>query len=279
MQAKKPYHFGWVTYFTVIHILGFVGVWYAYQHAATQTIWMAVVYFFAVHLSITIGAHRYYAHRAIYPTRLLRHVLVLLFSGAAQGPIIWWAAKHIKHHFKEDQPEDPHSPLQGGFFHSHMGWVMRRDGLTMPEESYVKRVYMICGGRSDPAHWQLHNYWLTVALMAVGVPVLLGSLWGDPLGGLMVGVFARLVFQYHLTWVINSACHLWGERTGTRSATNIGLLSILTVGESWHSNHHVNAKDFRLGRKWYEIDPGAFVIRLCFLLGLASRRPPKVHVQ
>src|SRR5690554_7674387 len=41
---------------------------------------------------------------------------------SAQRGALWWAAHHRAHHQYADTEQDLHSPLQRGFWWSHLGW-------------------------------------------------------------------------------------------------------------------------------------------------------------
>jgi stearoyl-CoA desaturase (delta-9 desaturase) len=53
---------------------------------------------------------------------------------------------------------------------------------------------------------------------------------------------------------------------------NVWWWSYLTFGEGWHNNHHLYPGDYRIGRKWYQFDPGKYVINLLMLTGLAKQK-------
>jgi fatty-acid desaturase len=87
-------------------------------------------------------------------------------------------------------------------------------------------------------------------------------LWG---GGI------RLLLLHHLTYSINSICHVFGRR---RFATpdesrNVFWLSLFTFGESWHNNHHAFPTSARHGLGRWQLDPAALVIRALEACGLA----------
>ncbi len=256
----------------VLHILSVVGVWYAFVFPNLSIVIGAVFFFFLYHLSITIGAHRYFTHGAFETMLGVAYILGILFAGAFQGPLDRWVGKHLQHHEYEDMPGlDPHTP-RDGFFHSHMGWFFKKTNFAPPLPKYVTRFYK-AGNANKVILWQSKHYiWLTV-VMALVVPVSVGWLLGDVIGGFLIMVCTRLVVQYHATWVVNSVGHTIGER-GDNLATNFGrllylpLAAIFTVGEAWHANHHRSSAHWRLGRKWYEIDPGAYTIWILSKLGL-----------
>lgn len=263
-----------VGYFALLHVLGVVGVWYALAFPNQSILISAVAYFFICHLAITVGAHRYFTHGSFEASRVVGYVLAVFFSGVAQGSAKWWAGKHLQHHECEDvSGEDPHTP-RDGFFHSHMGWLLRRQGFGAPPAKYTMR-FSKPGVQNEVIRWHhRHHKWLII-LMAFVVPTFIGLLLGDWLGGLLIIGVLRLVVQYHATWIVNSVGHTIGER-GDNLATNFGrilylpITALLTVGEAWHANHHRSSAHWRLGRKWYEFDPGAYLIWILSKFGLVS---------
>ncbi len=274
IHGRTDIHWRYLVFFSVVHILGIYGLWYAFSSASAGVVVFAIVYFYLAHLSITVGAHRLYAHESFRASRSLQYLIVLLFSATFQGPILWWAAKHKHHHATEDMPGDPHSPHVDGFWYAHIGWLLSRRGLEPAPKQYHRTFYRREEDdslRYAPAHWQGERYFVLAPLMTFGVPIVAGFLLGDWWGGLMVGGFARLMLQYHLTWVVNSVGHMWGTHLDGRS-TNIWSLALLTVGESFHANHHQSPGDYRLGRKWWEFDLGTYTIDLLARLGMVSDR-------
>ena len=85
----------------------------------------------------------------------------------------------------------------------------------------------------------------------------IGATWGDPLGGLLVGCFLRLVVQWHVTFSVNSFAHLFGRQTysATSTARDSVLLALVTLGEGYHNFHHRFQADYRNGVRWRDFDP------------------------
>lgn len=267
----------------VIHVLGLVGLGYALVslfdptwlqvEAAGWTIepsWFTIVfayfYYRLCHYSISIGAHRLYAHTAFEAVPVLHYILVILFAGVAQGPIMWWSGVHRQHHTETDTVGDRHSRLLRGFLYSHVGWLMTKTGTSRPKKTYVHHFVKHKDGRYAPVWWQLRNYrWLSL-LMSYGVPIAICSLWGDPLGGLLVGGFLRLVVQYHMTWAINSVTHADQPDAEGNTARDVPWLVYWAVGEGYHGKHHDDPRAWRFG-KW---DRSAFVLMGLEKLGLVT---------
>jgi fatty-acid desaturase len=87
---------------------------------------------------------------------------------------------------------------------------------------------------------------------------------------LVWGVYVRTVFTLHVTWAVNSVCHMWGYRNyETRdNSRNSWWVALLTFGEGWHNNHHADQRSARHGHKWYEFDMSWLTIRAMERMGL-----------
>src|SRR4051794_33423697 len=73
---------------------------------------------------LTSGYHRYFAHRSYKTSRFFQFLLALLGTTATQKGPLWWAGHHRTHHKYSDQPQDPHSVKQRGFWWAHIGWIL-----------------------------------------------------------------------------------------------------------------------------------------------------------
>jgi len=87
----------------------------------------------------------------------------------------------------------------------------------------------------------------------------------------MWGIFFRVTFNLHATWLVNSATHMWGTRRFTMpdDSRNNWWVALLTFGEGSHNNHHAHPTAARHGLAWYEIDINWRGIRVMQFLGLA----------
>jgi stearoyl-CoA desaturase (delta-9 desaturase) len=81
----------------------------------------------------------------------------------------------------------------------------------------------------------------------------------------------RVAVLHHVTWSINSICHMIGDRpwTAPGKATNFWPLAILSMGESWHNLHHADPTCARHGVEPGQIDISARVIWVFEKLGWA----------
>ena len=87
---------------------------------------------------------------------------------------------------------------------------------------------------------------------------------------------ARVALLQHVTWSVNSLCHLFGARPyATRRydrATNVWPLALLSLGESWHNGHHSDPTCARHGTSPRQVDISATVIRCVRAPRLGHRR-------
>ncbi|OXM69115.1 acyl-CoA desaturase [Amycolatopsis vastitatis] len=227
-------------------------------------------------LGVTVGYHRYFTHGSFRAKRALRIALAIAGGLAAQGPVIGWVADHRRHHAFSDRDGDPHSPwlfgtspvaLARGFWHAHMGWLFGRDKTNV--ERFAPD---LAADRDLRVVDRLFPVWVVVSLL---LPPLLGGLitlswWGALTAFLWAGL-ARISFQHHVTWSVNSVCHMIGERpfaSRDRSA-NFWPLAILSMGESWHNTHHADPTSARHGVLRGQIDISARVIWVFEKLGWA----------
>ncbi len=217
--------------------------------------------------AITAGYHRYFSHRAYRTSRAFQLALAVLGTTAVQKGPLWWAAHHRDHHRWSDRPEDVHSPLQRGFWWSHLGWILSerhdrtklegvRDLARFPELVWLDRFHLV-----PPVALAAGLF------LAGGVPALL---WG---------FFVSTVALWHGTFVINSLAHVLGRRrypTGDGSRNSL-VLALLTFGEGWHNNHHFFPGSANQGFRWWEIDVSYYALRALAAAGIVRdlRRPPE----
>jgi stearoyl-CoA desaturase (Delta-9 desaturase) len=259
-------------------MLGFV-IW---QLAGSWLYWSDFVVFGLVYiptgLGITVGFHRLFTHRSFKTGPAVRAVIGALGSAAIEGPVISWVADHRKHHAFSDQEGDPHSPHVGhgegvwaqfkGFFHAHIGWLFIHtqrgnkkrfapDLLKDPVVRFIDRTFLL---------------WAAVGLaIPFGLGVAIGGTVLAGLTGLLWGGAVRIFVLHHVTYSINSLCHMFGKRDfeTTDESRNLAWLALPTLGEAWHNSHHAFPTSAVHGMKRSQLDPSAAVIWTLEKLGLA----------
>ena len=232
--------------------------------------------YLATGFGITVGYHRLFTHKSFETNRVVKAALAVLGSMAVEGPVFKWAAQHRRHHQHSDDVNDPHSPhLHGegfkgmlkGLWYSHVGWLFDKDQPGV--YSYVPDLM-----KSKMLAWISKTFPLWV-LLGLLIPTALGGLltmtWSGALFGFVWGGLARVFLVHHVTWSINSVCHLWGTRpfrSHDESRNNV-VFGVLGMGEGWHNNHHAFPTSARHGLRWWQIDTSYYVIRVLEWLGLA----------
>jgi stearoyl-CoA desaturase (delta-9 desaturase) len=221
---------------------------------------------------VTIGYHRLLSHRSFRVPKWLERFFATCGALSCQHGPIDWAGLHRHHHKFSDTDADHHNSHRG-FWWSHMGWMME----SVPAMAAVDR---LSGDLArDPYYRWLNQWFLVLQLPLAGLLFWIGTCTGA--GGwsmVLWGIPLRLVLVYHVTWLVNSATHCWGEvayPSGDGSRNN-PWVAALTFGEGWHNNHHAFPHSARHGLQAGQIDLTWQHIRLMRRLGLASQvRLPK----
>ena len=271
-----PHRINWLRClpFIFIHV-GCIGViWTGVSPAAV----LACLFLFWLRMfAITAFYHRLFAHRSYKTSRVWQFIFAVMGNSACQRGPLWWAAHHRKHHKESDQPEDLHSPIQHGFWFSHVGWFMSEAGFKT-DYSVIKDL------AKYPELRFLNRFDILVPALFAGFVFALGEaighLWpaSETNGWQMLvwGFFISTTLLFHATFTINSLGHIWGSRrfdTKDHSRNN-PWFALLTLGEGWHNNHHRFAVSARQGFYWWEIDISYYLLKLLKLMGIVSDLNP-----
>ena len=256
-----------------------VAVWIAGVHIAAlfaplYFTWVGLATFLVLQwvtgsLGVCLGYHRLLTHGSFVTSKPMRWFLAFLGGLSGEGSALSWVTNHRKHHVHSDQEEDPHSPLHGTIW-SHMLWFLPTQ--TNEEfEALVARWAPDLG--RDPVIRLLHKLFLPIHFVSGLVLYAIGaSIWDSYTGWSLVfwGLFVRMVYMFHVTWLVNSATHLWGYRnyTTTDNSRNLWWVGLLAFGEGWHNNHHAHQRMARHGHRWWEVDVTYWVILGLERLGL-----------
>ncbi|MEO0413660.1 MAG: acyl-CoA desaturase [Verrucomicrobiota bacterium] len=224
--------------------------------------------FIATGMSITLGYHRLFAHRAFQAKAPVRFLVLLFGASAFEDSALDWASDHRNHHKHTDHEEDDPYSIQRGFFWAHIGWIFFK--------LYPRKLDNVKDLRKDKMVMVQHKFHLLIGLV-VGLllPTAAGFLWDGwvgALGGFLIGGIAKVVAVQHCTFLINSLCHTVGSQPycSKGSSRDSFLMAIFTFGEGYHNYHHTFQHDFRNGVKWWQWDPTKWVILILSKLGLAS---------
>jgi stearoyl-CoA desaturase (delta-9 desaturase) len=237
---------------------------------------LGALFFIISGLGVTAGYHRHFTHGSFRAKRPLRIALAIAGNLSAQGPATGWVADHRRHHAYSDRAGDPHSPwlfgtgpraLAKGFWHAHMGWLFERE-VTNAERFAPD----LLADRPLQAVDRLFPLWVALTFLLPGIAggLITWSWWGGVTAFFWAGL-VRVALLHHVTWSVNSICHMIGERpfASRDKAANFWPLAIFSFGESWHNLHHADPTCARHGVRRGQIDITARLIWIFERLGWA----------
>ena len=254
--------------FIILHLGCFAVFWVEFNAIGVI---VAITLYVLRMFAITGFYHRYFSHKAFKTSRFIQFFFAFLGASAAQRGPLWWASHHRHHHAYSDNPNDPHSPKQHGFFWSHVSWFLAnknfisknervKDLLKYPELKFLDR-YDVIAPIALIVSLYLAGHWLESSSPQLHTNGMQLVVWGFAVS---------TVFLYHMTFTVNSLAHVWGKKrflTNDDSRNN-PLIAIFTLGEGWHNNHHHFPSSARQGFYWWEIDLTYYGLKILSALGL-----------
>ena len=260
-----------------IPAVGFaIALYLVFTGGATALDYTLFVVFYAVQMfGITLGFHRYVAHKQFKTSRFFEGVLMIAGSMALEGPLLFWVATHRRHHRFADEPGDPHSPnLSGagvtgkleGLWYAHIPWMFsdQESRVTVFARDVLRDRQLYTYNRTYPV-W---------ALASLFVPGVLGlAIGGTPaaaLSGFIFGGLARVFVANQAAWCVGSISHMIGSRpfvTRDNSANNWPV-AIFPFGEGLQNNHHAFPGAYRHGMRWWEPDLSGWVLAVLAKAGI-----------
>ena len=260
--------------------------------------WIDVVLFVIFYtigaFGIGVGFHRHFTHKSFKAKRGLRIALAIAGSIAIEGAVVQWVADHRRHHQFSDMEGDPHSPwrygesfwgLTKGLLYAHVGWLFHREMSN--QQRFAPDLL------ADKDIRAIDRYFAALVATSALLPAVIGGLvtwsWTGALSAFFWAGLVRIALLHHVTWSINSVCHVYGERPfdSRAKATNFWPLALLSFGENWHNLHHADPTCARHGVDRGQIDMNARLIWIFEKLGwahsvkwpdpvrlAAKRRPP-----
>lgn len=220
---------------------------------ATVAEWIvAVVMFYLIGCwGIAITYHRLISHRSFKSPVWFRNIGLILGSIGGVGSTIQWICQHREHHAFSDTDRDPHCP-RGGLVQ-----FLKMHFFPMLVQSSPRYVVDLL---RDPLHKRLHEYYWYINFAYAAILLCL-----DPFALVYAYLFPAFLL-WHAIASLGTFAHvsLFGYRSyDTKdNSHNIWFLGYMIFGEGWHNNHHARASDWKFGKKWWEFDLSALVIRL-----------------
>lgn len=274
-EQKYKWKIVWrnVIVFLYLHLGALYGFYLTFTSTKLlTTLWGIFVASLAA-MGITAGAHRLWAHRSYKAKWPLRLVLMLCQSIAFQNHIYEWVRDHRVHHKFTDSDADPHN-AQRGFFFSHIGWLLLR---KHPDVMKKGATIDMSDLEQDPiVVWQRRLYIVLMPLCCFIIPMWVPYyFWNETMLNSWYSTLLRYTLSLNLTWLVNSAAHIWGMKPydSTIGPTENVSVAICAFGEGWHNYHHVFPWDYKaaeLGN--YKLNFTTAFIDFCARLGLVYDR-------
>ena len=189
---------------------------------------------------VSAGLHRYFSHRAFKVGVWYEYLVLILAPITGSGPVLGWVGVHRLHHRHSDTKLDPHSP-------EHVSrWRVLSSTFSIPSI----RPVLIKDLLHNPRVKFFYKHHTKIRIIsALSCALILPPIW------FLVFFVSPIIYGYLGFGIINTFCHKDGK------PINSHLANIFSGGEGFHKNHHEEPSNWRVGRKWYEIDPAAYFIR------------------
>lgn len=243
-----------------MQLLGVASFVYALLNPADISYWILAIlgYILITCLGITVTFHRLLTHRSYKLWKPLEYLFSFFGNIGCTGSSVGWVFVHRMHHTHADKPGDPHSPVTLGPL-----------GAIIGDYSHKFNKWAVRDIINDPVHRVMHEWYIAMVLI---VGAICFTISFEILVYLfLIPIFLNTVASRLSNWIDHDA--RFGVRDSSKKyqdqSHNVWWWSYLTFGEGWHSNHHLRPGDYRIGRKWYQFDPGRYVIELLMIMGLA----------
>lgn len=202
-------------------------------------------------LGVSAGYHRLFSHKSFQTSPLIKKILLYFGMLSGQGSPIFWIGIHRGYHHRHaDKDLDAHSP-QHGFWHSYILWMFKRSKMSIRSviDLTKDKDMVFCHKNYIKIVWATH-----LVLILIDI-----NLW---LYLLVLPSFIAL----HSFLLQTSVTHLsWAGYRNYKTddhSVNSPWLWPLILGEAWHNNHHGDGRNPNFGRKYWELDPTFWLIKL-----------------
>lgn len=236
-----------------MQLVGIYAIWLISTGQAPVWWWTATLvgYVCMKMLGVSAGYHRLFCHNGYRVGKLTKRLLLWFAMIAGQGSPIYWISIHRGYHHRyADTDKDAHSPKHG-FWHSYILWMFKMKKISIRS---VKNLL------TDPDMVFAHRHYIKIFWIShLSLAIVNFQLWLYLMG---LSAFITL----HSFLIQTSVTHLkWSGYRNYKtkdSSVNVPWLFPLILGEAWHNNHHNDSLNPNFGRKWWELDPTYWLIKI-----------------
>lgn len=229
-------------------ILTIAGFWY-FTFDLNAILTVLIFYFLYTGIGVSMMLHRYYTHKSFeFKWKWLEYVFGLFALLAGRGSIIGWVHVHREHHAFSDTEKDPHYPKKYSwriFFPYFMNYGVKIN------RSFIRDYY-------TKNHLLINKYYMLIILFWM-LFLLLIDPWLLYFGWIVPMAITQIMLNAFIYLGHNKG---YTNHVHRDDSKNNWFFGYFIWGEGWHNNHHKNAKNWKFGEKWWEIDVVSYLIKL-----------------
>lgn len=241
-----------------MQVIGIYALFQIISGAAPSWWWIATLigYFLLAILGISVGYHRLFCHKGFKTNTFIRRFLLWCGITAGQGSPVFWVGIHRGYHHRySDKDKDAHSP-QHGLLHSYILWMFKRDSTSLWGLAPRSILDFFKDKDMEFAH---RHYILIFWITHLSLALINFQLWLYLLGFASFVTLHSFLAQTSLTHIKKLG---YKNYSTNDNSVNVPWLFPLILGECWHNNHHGEGRNPNYGRKWWELDPTFWLIKL-----------------
>jgi fatty-acid desaturase len=249
-------------FFIIMQLISAIAFFYALLDPMPTIYWMisAIGYVLITCFGISMTFHRLLTHKSYSLSKPLEYLFSYFGNIGCTGSSVGWVFVHRNHHKFADSAGDPHSPVISGAMGAVIGDYTARFNKWMVRDII-----------NDPVHRFMHEYYILLILITViGVWLINFDLM---IYLILIPIFFNTLASRLSNWIDHDP--IFGIKNqndpNKDSSHNVWWWAYLTFGEGWHNNHHMYPGDYRIGRRWWQFDPGKYIISFLMLIKLAKK--------
>jgi stearoyl-CoA desaturase (delta-9 desaturase) len=231
--------------------------------------WSAFIVFLATTgtvllLGHSLGSHRKLIHDSYQCPKWLEYLLVWFGVQVGLAGPLGLLRQHELRDYAQRLPNCHDYLRHGRSFWLDAWWQLHCElRLAHPPALHIEpRI------ANDRFYRFLERTWMAQQIPVALVLYVLGG-WGFVFWGVCARVTAGVLGHWLIGWFAHNRGAMHYEvRNAAVQGRNIRFTSLLTMGESWHNNHHAFPGSARLGLFAGEWDPGWWMLMVLRALGL-----------
>ncbi|QDP02667.1 acyl-CoA desaturase [Thalassotalea sp. PS06] len=206
----------------------------------------------------SLGMHRYLIHQSFQCSKWLGYFLVHLgvITGLG-GPFAMIKTHDMRDWAQRQRHCHDYFGHRQSFFKDGYWQLLCDIHLKQPPQIIIEENY-----KNDPVLSFMERYWKWQQLPWAMILFALGGVaW------VIWGICARVAISITGHWLIGYFAHNQGGRSWHINGAfvqgyNVPFAALITMGESWHNNHHAFPGSAKLGLEKGQLDPGSWMLML-----------------